>query len=750
MKKSLSTIIFLIVALGGIYAQNITIRFTGRSQDNAYMRLDSIVVHNNSQNWERTIIYPDTTMTIILNGIYEHKNADFSLAQNTPNPFDGKTEVELTNPEAGHTALFINDINGKLIAQFGNYLSAGTHKFEINLSTPQTYILSASINGKTSSIKMINTGKGNSNSISYLGQTLQQKLTVNDFELGDVLKYTGYATFEGVSVSSTPIAQMQNGSEDITLTFPINIMGTEENPVVNTLLASTISCNSATLNGYATCNCNIQSVGFIYGSSPNNLQYRTTTTLNANGNFSKSVSGLASNTMYYYRAFATTQTETFTGELCNFTTPEDNEPHDITVIFTGRGNSTFNYYFYWNLNLDSVKVENQTRNWEHTLLFPDTVLNIDLQGNTKLNISGNASSNDRMLYTGYTSYRGVVYTQQIQRYLNTETVLFTFPIPLCDDKYIHIEINDCEPVTYNGITYTQSGQYEIGHYQTVQNCDSIVILDIYISNQIFNEIEITTCDNSYTLNGTTYTESGTYQQTFTSVHGCDSLVSLNLSLGNGFTDERDGNSYCTITYGNQVWMAENLRYMPVVNRCSDYTNYESRYYVYGYNGTDLDEAKSLYNYLEYGTIYNYIAAQTACPSGWHLPTDAEWTELEIYLQNTGHNFDGYVDNDNDRETHNVIAKALASQTNWMVSDIVNAPGWLQQKNNSSGFNGKPAGWVFRGESLWINEQAGWWANTLNTNGNGWDRYLHFSRTHVTRSHNNMSTAMSVRCVQDID
>ena len=733
MKKCISTIIFLIATLCGLYAQNISIRFTGRSQDDLYMRIDSVSVQNYSQNWERTLIYPDTTMTVILNGINEHKDVDFSLSQNTPNPFNGKTNVELTTPNDAQTTLLIHDITGKLVAQFSDYLRTGTHKFEISLSTPQTYILSASINGKTSSIKMINTGNGKTNSISYSGYSICPKLIINgDFELGDAMKYTGYATFNGTSSSSTSVIRMQNRSEDITLTFPINIMGIDH-PEVRTLQASAVYQTSATLNGKVLFVNPLQATGFYYGTSTNNMSNNITTTQSPSGTFSYILSGLEPSTTYFYRAYAIYDDEIYTGEIKSFTTDSPNDNHDISVTFTSRGHSTNYQYLYLYIPLDSVKVQNQTRNWEQTLIFPDTIMNVDL-GNTKLNINGNASTGDRMTYTGYTSYRGVIYTQQTLRNLYSGTIEFMFEVPFCDDKYTYIE--------------TQTGNYEIGHYQTTYHCDSIIILDVNIGEYIFNEIRVTTCDESYTLNDITYTESGTYQQSFTSANGCDSVVSLILTLGNGFTDERDGNTYCTITIGNQVWMAENLRYLPSVNRGTDESWTESRYYVYDYQGTNVDEAKDTYNYAEYGVLYNYIAAQTACPAGWHLPSDSEWTELEIYLENNGYNFDGYVDTDNNRETHNVIAKALASTYNWSTSNIGNTPGLLQEKNNSSGFNGKPAGWkTLNGQFAYINENGTWWSSTPYSNHH-WDRYIHFTRTYATRSHNENHIGMSIRCIQD--
>lgn len=116
-------------------------------------------------------------------------------------------------------------------------------------------------------------------------------------------------------------------------------------------------------------------------------------------------------------------------------------------------------------------------------------------------------------------------------------------------------------------------------------------------------------------------------------------------LGVGrFTDSRDGTSYATIRIGNQVWMAENLKFLPSVVGPGTQSATQSYYYVYGYDGTNVDEAKGKSTYQTYGVLYNKAAAmrgapgsntnpsgvQGICPAGWHLPSKAEWEEL-IYL-----------------------------------------------------------------------------------------------------------------------
>jgi uncharacterized protein (TIGR02145 family) len=55
------------------------------------------------------------------------------------------------------------------------------------------------------------------------------------------------------------------------------------------------------------------------------------------------------------------------------------------------------------------------------------------------------------------------------------------------------------------------------------------------------------------------------------------------------------------------------------------------YYVHSYEGTSVSDAKATDNYDTYGVLYNWPAAMAACPSGWHLPSDDEWTTLATFL-----------------------------------------------------------------------------------------------------------------------
>jgi uncharacterized protein (TIGR02145 family) len=114
------------------------------------------------------------------------------------------------------------------------------------------------------------------------------------------------------------------------------------------------------------------------------------------------------------------------------------------------------------------------------------------------------------------------------------------------------------------------------------------------------------------------------------------LTASPLSAGT-FVDDRDLQHYKWVKIGNQLWMAENLKYLPAVAHPTSGSLTEPYYYVGGYyDGTDVDAAKAKPRYQEYGVLYNWPAAMSACPTGWHLPDFDEWEELVNYVISEGY------------------------------------------------------------------------------------------------------------------
>ena len=204
----------------------------------------------------------------------------------------------------------------------------------------------------------------------------------------------------------------------------------------------------------------------------------------------------------------------------------------------------------------------------------------------------------------------------------------------------------------------------------------------------------------------------------------------------------EGKTYKTIVINGKEWMAENLAYLPAVYPASDGSNSEPRYYVYDYQGTDVTAAKKRMNYSSYGVLYNWSAAMLACPKGWHLPSDAEWTELENYLIANGYDCDGIT-------AGNKIAKSMAEANYWNVSSKVGAIGNNHSLNNKSGFSALPGG--YRNENGAFDNfgwNGYWWSSMENGTNNAWYRNLYFDGILLYRGSYSKERGSSVRCVKD--
>lgn len=201
------------------------------------------------------------------------------------------------------------------------------------------------------------------------------------------------------------------------------------------------------------------------------------------------------------------------------------------------------------------------------------------------------------------------------------------------------------------------------------------------------------------------------------------------------TRETPAKTYRWVTIGTQTWMAENMAYMPYVNHDRDISRTEPKYYVYEYYGTDMNAAKKRSNFTTYGVLYNWIAAMTSCPTGWHLPSKEEWVTLAIYVVDTAGTNLSYLQ----------IATAgihLKAQNGW-VSDS----GKLNL--DTHGFSALPGGRCWGSAFDEVGYTGYWWTATENRDTLAFIKRLYYNYASISGSgYFDKDHGLSVRCLKD--
>jgi uncharacterized protein (TIGR02145 family) len=218
-------------------------------------------------------------------------------------------------------------------------------------------------------------------------------------------------------------------------------------------------------------------------------------------------------------------------------------------------------------------------------------------------------------------------------------------------------------------------------------------------------------------------------------------------IHNAVTDY-DGNSYDAVQLGNQIWMAENLHTTHFANGAaipvgpSDYSpsrctppNGDANTYGYLYNWPAVV-------YGSNGSAANPSGVQGVCPTGWHVPSDAEWTQMTDYVGNQSE----FVCN----SSSNSIAKALASDHGWQMSGGNEcAVCYDQSTNNATGFSAFPVGRNFSESFDGFGNIAYFWTATKSSGNNVYYRYISAQNTSVESFDSFMyGYGYSVRCVKD--
>ncbi len=178
-------------------------------------------------------------------------------------------------------------------------------------------------------------------------------------------------------------------------------------------------------------------------------------------------------------------------------------------------------------------------------------------------------------------------------------------------------------------------------------------------------------------------------------------INLNAQQTGKLEDLRDDKTYKTVKIGNQVWMAENLAYKPNSGKYWAYDNNKDNVAIYGY-------------------LYDWETACNVCPTGWHLPSHEEWSQLTDFA-GTNPSF------------------KLRAKADWN-----NGNG-----TDDYGFSALPGGSRnLTGTFSKLTKGGAWWSSTETGSSDAWNRVMIPSNGRVFNIDDNKRNGFSVRCIRD--
>lgn len=190
----------------------------------------------------------------------------------------------------------------------------------------------------------------------------------------------------------------------------------------------------------------------------------------------------------------------------------------------------------------------------------------------------------------------------------------------------------------------------------------------------------------------------------------------------------DGNLYDTIHIGKQIWLKQNLKtthykngkVIPIV---ADYSAWAALA-----RGAYCDYDNTSANSITYGRLYNWYAVNTGslCPTGWHVPTDAEWTTLTTYLGG-----------------ESIAGGKLkeAGLSHWISPNI--------SATNETGFTALPCGTRDNEAAFdYFRRYSEFWSSTEYNTWNAWSRGMTNDNSSVNKFFYEKTYGFSVRCLRD--
>lgn len=277
-------------------------------------------------------------------------------------------------------------------------------------------------------------------------------------------------------------------------------------------------------------------------------------------------------------------------------------------------------------------------------------------------------------------------------------------------------------ITARGVCWSLNQNPSIADNKTIDGAD----YGEFISNLTSLSANSTYYVRAYATNsiGTAY---GT-QQTFKTYYS--------------YVTDIDGNEYFTVQIGAQVWMAENLKTTKYQNGdlindgslVGDYSGESEPKYWFAYN----DDLSNIETYGRLYTWYTVDDSRDICPDGWHIPSDSEWNNLQLYLGMSPNDIDLIGESDN-----GISAFLKETGTTYWLSPNVGA-------TNSSGFGALPAGYRrrYNKDFEYLGQRTFFWTSSAYNDANSFYRSLSYDTPNITRTYNLKNYGFSVRCIKN--